>query len=304
LRLLVAGPIAFDTVETPHGRRENLVGGAATYFALAARFFSQVAIVAAVGTDFPKFELDRLGTVGIDLEGVQVMPGKTFRWSGIYQQNMNLRDTIDLQVNVFGSFQPEVPRRYRDSEACFLTNMDPALQLQVLDQLRTPKLVGLDTMEHWIRDRHPQLLEVLRRVHFVIINEQEALSLSGEDSLTKAADRIFKLGPRHLFIKRGEEGALHFEFEREGAVEIRAYPVKKPLDPTGAGDAFAGAAAGHLAARDSLSPEDIQGAMEYGNVLGSFTVEQFGVAGLRSIDRGDIERRRKELPTLTKSGKN
>jgi len=304
LRLVVAGPIAFDTVETPLGRRENLVGGAATYFALAARFFSRVAIVSAVGTDFPRSELDQLESVGIDLEGLQVRPGKTFRWSALYQQNMNLRDTIDLQLNVFGSFRPEVPRRYRDSEGCFLTNMDPVLQLQVLDQLRTPKLVGLDTMEHWIRDRRSQLLEVLRRVQFVVINEQEALSLSGQTSLTEAAARIFELGPRHLFVKRGEEGARHFEFELDGAFEIPAYPVDNPMDPTGAGDAFAGASIGHLAACESLSPEDIRGAMEYGNVLGSFTVEEFGVAGLRSIDREDIERRRKELSALTKSKNN
>jgi sugar/nucleoside kinase (ribokinase family) len=288
--------MAFDTVETPHGKRESLVGGAATYFALAARFFSQVAIVAAVGTDFPQPELEYLASVGIDLEGVQVRSGKTFRWSGRYQRNMNLRDTLDLQLNVFGSFQPEVPGRYRDSEACFLTNMDPVLQLQVLDQLRAPKLVGLDTMEHWIRDHRAELLRLLQRVQFVVINEQEALMLSGEDTLAEAAATIFEFGPRHLFIKRGEKGSVHFE--PEAVVEIPGYPVENPLDPTGAGDAFAGASIGHLAACESFSNQDIRRAMEYGNVMGSFAVEEFGVVALRSIDREAIEQRRNQLRHL------
>ena len=299
MRIVVAGPIAFDTVETPHGKREDLVGGAATYFALAARFFAPVAIVSAVGRDFPKRELDYLASVGLDLEGVQVRRGKTFRWSGLYRDDMNHRDTLELKVNVFSSFQATVPQSYRESEACFLANMDPVLQLRVLDQLRGPRLVAMDTMDHWIQSRPTELQRLLGRVSLLIINEQEAALLSGKATLARAAREIFLMGPQHLVIKRGAYGAIYFT--KESAFTVPAYPVARALDPTGAGDSFAGGSIGHLAACGSLSPQDIRRAMGYGSVLASFTVEEFGLERLRSLGADDVERRLKEFEAMTPS---
>jgi len=297
LRIVVAGPIAFDTVETPHGKREDLVGGAATYFALAARFFAPVAIVSAVGGDFPTRELDYLASVGLDLEGVQLRCGsKTFRWSGRYRDDMNQRETLELKVNVFSSFQATVPPSCRESEVCFLANMDPVLQACVLDQLSSPRLVAMDTLDHWIQKCPSELSDLVGRVNFLTINEQEALLLSGKSDLTRAAREIFRMGPQHLFIKRGAYGAVYLA--KESAFAVPAYPVTRALDPTGAGDSFAGGAIGHLAACGSLFPHDIRRALAYGSVLASFTVEEFGLDRLRSIGLDDIERRHKKFEKM------
>ncbi|MGH7818830.1 MAG: PfkB family carbohydrate kinase, partial [Candidatus Binatia bacterium] len=262
MKIVVVGSMAFDTVETPFGKVEEVIGGAATFFSVAASFFAPVQAVAVVGEDFPEEELAFLRSRGIDLEGVEIAPGRTFRWTGRYHEDMNLRDTLDLQLNVFSEFTPKLPRSYRDAEICFLAVIHPDQQLAVLDQLRGPLLVGVDTMNHWITETRSGLERLLRRCHVLTVNDEEARLLSGERNIVRAARAILEMGPSSVLIKRGEYGVLHFSGDSVFAVP--AYPLEQVFDPTGAGDTFAGGFVGALAKSGDLSPASVRRAIVYG----------------------------------------
>ena len=297
MRIVVIGSIAFDTVETPYGRVEEVIGGAATYFAVAASFFAPVEVVAVVGEDFPAEELTFLRSRGIDITGVQKARGRTFRWTGRYHEDMNLRDTLDLQLNVFADFSPRLPEAYRDAEICFLANIHPGLQVGVLDQLTKPQLIGADTMNHWIVGNRPEIDQLLRRVGILTINDEEARLLSGERNIVRAARKILQMGPTSLLIKRGEYGVLHFSGDAVFAVP--AYPLEQVFDPTGAGDTFAGGFIGWLAKTGDFSTANVRRAIVYGSVMASFVVEDFSLRKLRAIDHDEIERRYRQFVALT-----
>jgi sugar/nucleoside kinase (ribokinase family) len=295
--VVVVGSIGFDTIETPQGRAEHVLGGAATYAAVAASYFAPVQLVAVVGEDFPEAERRFLAGRRIDLAGLAVRPGRTFRWTGRYHEDMNVRDTLDLQLNVFGEFEPVLPASYRDAEYVFLANIHPGLQAQVLDQLTGPRLVACDTMNHWIESALPDLERLLRRCQLLVINDEEARLLSKERNIVRAARRLLELGPGSIIIKRGEYGAIHFAPDTVFAVP--AYPLEAVFDPTGAGDTFAGGLMGHLAASGDLSAAGVRKAIVYGSVLASYTVEQFSLDRLRGLTREDIEKRYRQFVSLT-----
>ena len=297
MRIVVVGSMAFDTVETPYGRVEEVIGGAATYFAVAASFFAPVEVVAVVGEDFPAEELAFLRSRGIDPAGVQTAKGRTFRWTGRYHEDMNLRDTLDLQLNVFADFSPRLPEAYRDSEVCFLANIHPGLQVGVLEQLRKPHWIGADTMNHWIVGNRTEIDQLLRRVGTLTINDEEARLLSGERNIVRAARKILQTGPSSLLIKRGEYGVLHFSGDAVFAVP--AYPLEQVFDPTGAGDTFAGGFVGWLAKTGDFSTANVRRAIVYGSVMASFVVEDFSLQRLRSLEPDDIERRYRQFVALT-----
>jgi sugar/nucleoside kinase (ribokinase family) len=299
MSLLVVGSVAFDGIETPFGKVERTLGGAATYFALAASHFTKVRVVAIVGDDFTEKDKSVFRTRGIDLDGLEHATGKTFFWAGRYSQNMNERTTLATELNVFADFRPTLPDSYCDSSHIFLANIDPTLQHSVLKQVRAkPKAVGLDTMNYWI-DRTPaELRETLKHTQILMINDDETRQLTGEHNLMRAAKHVFKMGPKTLVIKRGEHGALmvHDKF----LFSVPAYPLDEVHDPTGAGDAFAGGFMGYLASARSVNERFLRSAMVYGSVLGSFTVERFGVERLIHLKRSEINARARRFSHLTK----
>jgi len=297
MSLVVVGSIALDTLETPLGRATDVLGGAASYFAIAASFFAPVRMVGIVGEDFPRHELDWFGSRGIDLAGVEVRPGRSLRWTGRYHEDMNMRDTLAFEANVFEAFAPELPEAYRDAPFVFLANIAPALQARVLEQMRAPRLVGADTMNLWIETTRDELHGLLRRVPLLMLNDEEARLLSGERNMVRAARRILALGPESVMIKRGEYGVLYFSGETVFAVP--AYPLEEVFDPTGAGDSFAGGVMGYLARSGDLSPAGLRRAIVYGSVLASFAVEAFGLDRLRRLGRDEIERRYRQFVSLT-----
>jgi len=297
LKIVVVGSVAFDNVETPFGKVENVIGGSATFFSLAASFFAPVSVVAVVGRDFPEAELDFLRSRGVDTEGIEKADGRTFRWTGRYHEDMNLRDTLDLQLNVFAAFQPKVPPSYRDAEICFLSTIHPGLQKSVLGQLDGPRLVGADTMSHWIEQTRPELEALLGGVEVLTVNDEEARLLSGERNVVAAARRILGLGPKSLLVKRGEYGVLHFSSDSIFAVP--AFPLEQVFDPTGAGDTFAGGFIGHLAKTGDFSTANVRRAIVYGSVMASFVVEDFSWNRLRAISDEDVERRYRQFVALT-----
>jgi sugar/nucleoside kinase (ribokinase family) len=297
MSLLVVGSVAIDTLETPRGRAPDVLGGAATYFAVAASFFGPVRLVAVVGDDFPRAELDWFARRGIDLAGVEVRPGRSLRWTGRYHEDMNVRDTLSFEANVFEHFAPELPAAYRDSPFVFLANIAPALQARVLDQVGAPRLVGADTMNLWIETARPELDALLRRVPLLMINDEEARLLSGERNMVRAARLILDMGPASVMIKRGEYGVLYFS--RDSVFAVPAYPLEDVFDPTGAGDTFAGGVMGYLASSGDLSPAGVRRAIVYGSVLASFTVEAFSLERLRSLTREEIDRRYRQFISLT-----
>lgn len=296
-RIVVVGTVALDTVETPHGSAAEVLGGSATYFALAASYFAPVALVAVVGEDFPEAERAFLSSRGIDLEGLDVRPGRTFRWRGRYHEDMNIRDTLDLQLNVFADFRPVLPESYRGAGYLFLANIDPELQAGVLDQVTRPRLVACDTMNHWIASARPALERLLGRVALLVINDEEARMLSGERNVVRAARRLLALGPRSVLVKRGEYGVI--QFAADSVFAVPAYPLEEVFDPTGAGDAFAGAMMGYLAASGEQSEAGLRKAIVYGTVVASFVVEGFGTERLRGLDREAIEKRYRRFVSLT-----
>jgi sugar/nucleoside kinase (ribokinase family) len=295
--ILVVGSVAFDTIETPHGRADEVLGGSAAYFAVAASYFAPVKLVAVVGEDFPAHERAFLASRDIDLTGLEVRKGRTFRWAGRYHEDMNIRDTLDLQLNVFSDFSPVLPDGYRDAPFVFLANINPGLQGGVLDQLKQPRLVACDTISHWIEGARPELEALLKRVEMLVINDEEARLLSGQRNIVRAARRILELGPRTLLIKRGEYGVLLFS--PNSIFAVPAYPLEEVFDPTGAGDSFAGGFLGYLAQADDLSEASVRKAIVYGSVVASFVVEDFSLRRLRTLTREEIDRRYRQFVSLT-----
>lgn len=297
MSILVVGSVAFDSVETPFGKVEEALGGSGTYFSTSASFFTDVQLVAVVGEDFPGKHLEFLRQRNVDLEGVTVSPGETFRWAGRYGYDLNEAQTLDTRLNVFESFQPQLPEAYRDAEYVFLANIDPELQLEVLEQVRKPKLVACDTMNFWIDGKKEALLKTLALVDILIINEGEARQLADEPNLIKAARTILAAGPKTLVVKRGEYGALMFS--EHSIFAAPAYPLESVFDPTGAGDTFAGGFMGYLASSRNLSEASIRQAIIFGSVMASFNVEDFSLDRMRSLEYREIEERFRTFKLLT-----
>lgn len=291
--LLVVGSTAFDTIETPHGDAPEVLGGSSTHFSLAARLFTPVRLVSVVGQDFPDVHRRLLAERGVDLTGLEVKPGKTFRWHGRYAVDMNSRETLDVQLNTFGNFEPKVPASFRDSPFVFLANGSPATQASVLDQMQAPRFCVADTMDLWIENERDGLLELLRRVDGVIVNDGEVKQLTGKSNLIQAGRAALALGPKLVIVKKGEHGC--FVFSNFFHYALPAYPTEHVVDPTGAGDSFAGGFMGYLANCDQLSLANMQRAVAYGTVTASFTVEGFGVDRLAAATREGVERRFREL---------
>ncbi|HUK67041.1 MAG TPA: PfkB family carbohydrate kinase [Anaeromyxobacteraceae bacterium] len=296
MSLLVVGSIALDSVQTPFGRREEVLGGSATYFSTAASFFGPVKLVATVGEDFPEEHVAFLAGRGVDLEGLERRPGRTFRWKGRYDLDLNQAHTLATELNVFADFRPHLPESYRTSEYVFLGNIDPDLQRLVLDQVHAPRFVACDTMNFWIASKRESLLKTLRRVDMLFVNDAEARQLGGDHNVVKAARRILTLGPRTLVVKRGEYGALLFSGERIFAAS--AYPLASLFDPTGAGDSFAGGFMGYLARGGREDAGVLRRAIVLGGVLASFAVERFSLERLKSLTSEEIRARYAEFREL------
>ncbi len=291
--LCVVGSVALDSVETPTEKRDNVLGGSAVFFSYAASFFTSVRLAGAVGEDWPAENTALLQARGIDTEGLQVVcGGKTFRWRGRYLANMNDRETLDLQLNVLQSFDPVLPESYRRCKFLFLANGSTVHQLKTLDQCAGPSLVVADTMDHYIRTEPDGLRALLKRIDGLVLNDSEAKLLTGDDNLVRAGDAVLAMGPRFVVIKKGEHGAMFFS-QHETYV-LPAYPTARVVDPTGAGDSFAGGMMGYLAERDHFDPKTLKEALAYGTLIASFTVEDFSLDRLRAIGREDIDRRMEE----------
>ncbi|NTU52678.1 MAG: sugar kinase [Chlorobiaceae bacterium] len=300
MSLLVIGSLAFDDIETPFGRSDNTLGGSSTYIALSASYFTDpIRMVGVVGSDFGKEHFGLLHSKNIDTKGIQIVEdGNTFRWAGRYHYDMNTRDTLDTQLNVFANFDPHIPHQYRESKYICLGNIDPELQLKVLDQIASPELIVCDTMNFWIEGKPEALKKVLERVDIFIINDSEARLLSGEPNLVKTARIIRNMGPKTLIIKKGEHGALLFT--DNGIFAAPAYPLESIFDPTGAGDTFAGGFIGHLARSGSVSEGEMRKAVLYGSAMASFCVEQFGPDRLNDLDLLEIEDRYQSFLELSR----
>jgi sugar/nucleoside kinase (ribokinase family) len=289
--LLIVGSVALDSVETRAGKRVEVQGGAASYVAVAASFLAPGAprLVGVVGDDFPEPHTRYLEERGIDLAGLERVPGRTFRWSGVYAPDFSTRTTLDTQLNVFETFRPKLPSGWGASRYLFLANIDPVLQLGVLEQADKPAFVACDTMNFWIAGKRAELVRLLERVDMLLLNDEEARQLSGEANLPAAARAIRKLGPRAVVIKRGDAGALLFH--EGGVFAAPAFPIEDVVDPTGAGDSFAGGFMGWIAREGDTSPETIRTAMILGSVLASFSVEDFSLDRFRRLDLGQIRER-------------
>jgi len=303
MSLVVVGSIAYDAVETPHGRVDRMLGGACTYIALAASYFTKARVVAVVGEDFAQEDADLLASRGIDLAGMERASGKTFFWSGVYSHDMNDRTTLRTDLNVFADFNPRLPEAYRQEPYLFLGNIQPALQRSVRAQMKGVRLTGGDTMNYWIKDFRDELLSTIREWDFLLINDSEARMLSGEQNLRRAANAIIDMGPNTVVIKRGEYGAMLFR--RDQYFIVPGYLLEEVFDPTGAGDSFAGGFVGYLAERGCdlkaghVDRQDLARAVIYGSVMGSFCCEQFGVGRFQNLTRDDIERRFREFRDFT-----
>lgn len=303
MSLVVVGSVAYDGVETPHGKVDRMLGGACTYISLAASFFCPVSIVGVVGEDFSEEDTDLLRSRGIDLEGLERAPGKTFYWKGVYSEDMNDRATLQTDLNVFAEFDPKLPPPYRSQPYLLLGNIQPGLQRAVRAQMESVRVTAGDTMDLWINTQREALLETIRDWDVLLINDSEARQLSGETNLLRAARVIRKMGPGVLVIKRGEYGAVLF---RDGhAFGVPGYLLEEVVDPTGAGDSFAGGFIGYLARRGvdlssaALDPKELGRAVVYGSVMGSFCCERFGVDRFRTLNRAEIDQRFDEFQAFT-----
>ena len=299
-KLLIVGTVAFDAIETPFGKTDKILGGAATYIGLSASFFNlKSAIVSVVGEDFPQEYLDLLTNKNIDISGIEIVKGgKTFFWSGKYHNDLNSRDTLDTQLNVLADFNPVVPNDYKDAEVVMLGNLHPLVQSSVLNQMTTtPKLIVLDTMNFWMDCALPELLDVIKRVDVITINDEEARQLSGEYSLVKAAEKIHTMGPKYVVIKKGEHGALLFE--GKNVFFAPALPLEEVFDPTGAGDTFAGGFSGFIAQSENISFDNMKNAIIHGSNLASFCVEKFGTQRMESLEREEVITRLQQFKALT-----
>lgn len=307
MSIVVVGSVAFDSLKTPYGVRERVLGGAATYFSLSASYFTEVRVVGVVGDDFTAEHEAVMNKRGVDTRGIQHSDGKTFFWAGEYGDNVNEAKTLQTDLNVFASFQPQIPEEYHNSEFLFLANIDPVLQAQVRDAMPGAKLVGGDTMNYWIKDHRQSLGEMLKRVDVLLINDTEAKMLAGDSSLPRAARKVLELGPKTLVVKHGEYGATIFF--RDGAFAGGHHPFRAPAlpleevrDPTGAGDSFAGGFMGYIASQGEVTRDVLKRAMFYGSVMGSFSVERFGTERLQSLTREEIDQRFNVFRELTHLG--
>jgi sugar/nucleoside kinase (ribokinase family) len=296
MSLLVVGSVAFDSVKTPFGEVEDALGGSATYLSTSASYFTDVSLVAVVGDDFPDKHVNFLKMRKIDVRGLERVPGKTFRWKGQYGFDLNEARTLDTQLNVFESFKPKLPEEYKGADVVFLANIDPDLQYDVLDQVRSPKLVALDTMNFWISGKRDSLIRTLGRVDLLFINDAEARQLTNEPNLVKAARAINSYGPRTVVIKQGEYGVLLFH--AGGVFSAPAYPLESVFDPTGAGDTFGGGFMGYLASTLDFSEPAMRRATIMGSVMASFNVEDFSLNRIRDLDYREIENRYREFKRL------
>ena len=297
MSILVVGSVATDRIETPFGVAERTLGGAATYFAAAASLFHPVQLVGVIGDDFPEDELRFLEERGVDLAGLEREEGESFFWAGRYHYDMNTRDTLETRLGVFADFKPRIPEQFRDAEWVFLANIDPELQLDVLDQVRTPRLVAADTMNYWIEGKRDTLLELLGRVDCLMLNDSEARELSGDYNLARAARWIRERGPSIVVIKKGEHGALLFAHDH--TFFAPGYPLEEVYDPTGAGDSFAGGFMGWLGYVGSLEEEELRRAMIYGSATGSLVCERMGMERLVDVSVDEVHERVREFRRLT-----
>jgi sugar/nucleoside kinase (ribokinase family) len=297
MSILVIGSVALDSVKTPFGERREVLGGSATYFSVSASFFTKVNLVAVVGNDFPKRYIDFLRNRNIDLKGLEIKPGKTFRWKGEYGYDLNEAKTIDTRLNVFSKFHPWIPEEYKNSQYVFLANIDPVIQRMVLKQIRNSRLVACDTMNYWIENKRNELIELLKEVDLILLNDSEARLLSGQANLMKAARTIIAFGPKSIIIKKGEHGCLFFS--KRSIFCIPAYMLESVYDPTGAGDTFAGGFMGYLAKLDRLSESNIRRAIVYGSIMASYVVEDFSLERLAKLIEKDIHTRFREFKKIT-----
>lgn len=287
--IIIVGSLAYDNVATPYAARKNALGGSVSYACAAASFFTKCGMVAVAGTDFSRFSLNKLSKFGIDLRGLQITKGKTFRWSGVYEKDFNNRRTLCTKLNVFQSFMPELPGEYRKSPFLFLANIAPALQAHVMDQIDAPRFVMADTMDLWINTARQGLLKLIKKVDLLLLNDSEARHLVRENHLIAAARKILKLGPRYVIIKKGEHGSMLVS--KDNIFLLPAFPVDNVIDPTGAGDSFAGGFIGYLAAQKTISDSAMRQAMIYGTITASFAVEAFSIDKLSAITLNDVNKR-------------
>jgi len=294
--VLVVGSVALDSVETPFGKADDVLGGSGTYFSSSASHFAPVQLVGVVGDDYPVHLLQPLADRGVDLAGLEKVSGSSFRWRGRYRHDLNSAETLETHLGVFSNFRPNIPAQFRKAPFVFLANIDPRLQLQVLEQVEKPRLVACDTMNFWIESRRPELIELLGHVDLITLNDGEARQLTEHTNLVKAARWILDKGPKHVLIKKGEHGA--FMFTRESVFFAPAYPLESVFDPTGAGDSFAGGFIGSLAASGDLSDASMRRAVVVGSAMGSFAVEKFSNGRLLDVTRAEIDARVQEFRQL------
>jgi sugar/nucleoside kinase (ribokinase family) len=304
MSILVVGSVAFDTIKSQFGERHKILGGAATYFSLAASYFTDVRILAVVGEDFTAEHEKILTSHGIDIRGIEHAKGKTFHWGGEYGDNLNEAQTKFTDLNVFANFQPRIPAAYNDSDFLFLANIQPDLQKQVRDSMSNVNLVGGDTMNYWINSMRPQLMETLKGVDILLINDTEARMLTGDSSVPRAANKILEMGPKALVIKHGEYGATIFFKDNSYGTGVKAFrapalPIEEVFDPTGAGDSFAGGFMGYIGSQKEITRGTLKHAMFYGGVMGSFAVERFGPERLQNLTKADIDERFRMFRSLT-----
>lgn len=297
MSLLVVGSVALDSIFTPFGETADALGGSAVYFSVAGALLHPVQVVGVVGDDYPVDELERLAPRGIDWSGVERARGESFRWKGKYSYDLQSRETLETRLGVFAAFEPKLPPAARDAEFLFLGNIDPELQLGVLEQVRNPKLVACDTMNYWIQSKKEPLMELLSRVDLLMVNDGEARELSGDWNIHRAGQWILRHGPKRIVIKQGEYGALMMD--RERTFYAPAFPLEEVFDPTGAGDAFAGGFMAYLARTGSITEENLRRAMIYGATMGSFAVAQFGIRGFDALTLADVEARARAFRMLT-----
>jgi len=298
MSLVVIGTVAFDSVKTPHGIREEALGGSATYFAVAASFFTSVRMLAVVGEDFPEDRLAELGRRDIDTSGILRIPGRTFRWKGEYGEDLNEARTLETHLNVLQEFDPVLPDSYRDARLLFLANIDPVLQAKVQSQVKAPDLVAADTMNFWIEGKRDDLVSTLKDVDLLVINDGEARMLAGESSLPKAARKIREMGPRSVIVKRGEYGVALYG--PDGIFAAPAFPVEDVFDPTGAGDSFAGGMMGYLARVGEINDTTLRQAMVCGSVMASFNIEDFSMDRMWKLTRSEVDERCRQFQALTR----
>ena len=296
MSVLVVGSVALDSVETPFGKAEDVLGGSATFFAASARHLTKVSVVGVVGSDYPMEKLEPLRKRGVDLSGLERAEGTSFRWRGRYRHDLNSAETLETHLGVFSHFSPKIPDKLRSCPYLFLANIDPRLQLDVLQQVKKPKLIACDTMNFWIQSRRPDIIDLLKHVDLMTLNDSEARQLTEKANLVQAAQWIMARGPRHVIIKKGEHGA--FMFTESSIFFAPAFPLENVFDPTGAGDAFAGGFIGYLAATGDMSDANMRRAVIYGSVMGSFAVEQFSIDRLMTVTRAEIDQRMREMRRL------